>query len=165
MSSLKASIIVAVYNGEKTLGLTIDSLLAQTYDNFEILLIDDGSSDGSKALIESYMDDPRVKYHAKPNGGEVRACRWWLDLERDLIRPKLIVALGATAASAVLGKIVTIRDTRSKLIDLDEGTRALVTVHPSYILRLPDKATQEREREAFHADMALVRETVPELAL
>ena len=117
--------------------------------------------------VKHFKFAPRGKrrIHAKPNGGEVRACRWWLDLERDLIRPKLIVALGATAASAVLGKIVTIRDTRSKLIDLDEGTRALVTVHPSYILRLPDKATQEREREAFHADMALVRETVPELAL
>ena len=117
--------------------------------------------------VKHFKFAPRGKrrIHAKPNGGEVRACRWWLDLERDLIRPKLIVALGATAASAVLGKIVTIRDTRSKLIDLDAETRALVTVHPSYILRLPDKATQEREREAFHADMALVRETVPELAL
>ena len=51
MSTLKASVIVAVYNGEKTLGLTIDSLLAQTYPNLEILLIDDGSTDGSKALI------------------------------------------------------------------------------------------------------------------
>ena len=73
MSTLKASIIVAVYNGEKTLALTIDSLLAQTYSNFEILLIDDGSSDGSKALIESYSHDPRVKYHAKPNGGVASA--------------------------------------------------------------------------------------------
>lgn len=59
MSTLKASVIVAVYNGEKTLGLTIDSLLAQTYPNLEILLIDDGSTDGSKALIETYLHDPR----------------------------------------------------------------------------------------------------------
>ena len=86
MSSLKASIIVAVYNGEKTLGLTIDSLLAQTYDNFEILLIDDGSSDGSKALIESYMDDPRVKYHAKPNGGVASARNFGINVaEGDVI--------------------------------------------------------------------------------
>ena len=51
---------------------------------------------------------------------KVKACRFWLDLERDLVRPRLIVALGATAAAAVLGKSVTIRDTRSRLIDLDE---------------------------------------------
>ncbi|MEF2551480.1 UdgX family uracil-DNA binding protein [Aurantimonas sp. A2-1-M11] len=117
--------------------------------------------------VKHFKFAPRGKrrIHAKPNGGEIRACRWWLDLERELIRPKLIVALGATAASAVLGKTVTIRDARSRLIDLDDGTRALVTVHPSYILRLPDKVSQDEERRAFHADMALVRQTVPELAL
>lgn len=103
--------------------------------------------------------------HQKPNMGEIRACRWWLDLERELIKPKLIVALGATAAQAVLGKAVTIRDTRSRLIDLDDATKLLVTVHPSYILRLPDKAAQARESEAFDADMAMVLDFLPELKL
>ncbi|MDY8111013.1 UdgX family uracil-DNA binding protein [Fulvimarina sp. 2208YS6-2-32] len=117
--------------------------------------------------VKHFKFTPRGKrrIHAKPNVGEIRACRWWLDLERDLIKPKLIVALGASAAQAVLGKSVTIRDTRSRLIDLTAETRLLVTVHPSYILRLPDKAAQERERGAFQADMALVLRTVPELAL
>jgi probable DNA metabolism protein len=117
--------------------------------------------------VKHFKFVPRGKrrIHAKPNAGEIQACRWWLDTERELIRPKLVVALGATAAAAVLGRTVTIRDTRSKLIDLDEATRLLVTVHPSYILRLPDAEAKARESEAFNADMALVRRTVPELAL
>ncbi|MCB8839629.1 UdgX family uracil-DNA binding protein [Aurantimonas sp. VKM B-3413] len=116
--------------------------------------------------VKHFKFEPRGKrrIHAKPNMGEIKVCRWWLDLERDLVRPKLIVALGATAAQAVLGKTVTIRDTRSRLIDLDERTKLLVTVHPSYILRLPDAVSKERETRAFEADMALVLETVPELA-
>ncbi|EAU43139.1 Uracil-DNA glycosylase:Phage SPO1 DNA polymerase-related protein [Fulvimarina pelagi HTCC2506] len=117
--------------------------------------------------VKHFKFTPRGKrrIHAKPNMGEIKTCRWWLDLERELVKPKLIVALGATAAQAVLGKTVTIRDSRSKLINLTDEIRFLVTVHPSYILRLPDAAAQERERQAFRADMGLVLKTVPELAL
>ncbi|MBP0617618.1 UdgX family uracil-DNA binding protein [Jiella mangrovi] len=117
--------------------------------------------------VKHFKFEPRGKrrIHAKPNTGEIRICRWWLDQERALIAPKLIVALGATAAQAVLGKSVTIKATRSKLIDLDDRTQLLVTVHPSYILRLPDQAAKDRETQAFQADMALVLETVPELAV
>ncbi|HDZ72533.1 MAG TPA: DUF4130 domain-containing protein [Aurantimonas coralicida] len=105
------------------------------------------------------------RIHAKPNAGEVKSCRWWLDLERELIKPKLIVALGATAAQAVLGRSVAIRDIRSRLIDLDEATKLLVTIHPSYILRLPDEAVRAGESEAFNADMAMVLDFLPELTL
>lgn len=105
------------------------------------------------------------RIHAKPSMGEVKVCRWWLEIERELIRPKLIVALGATAAASVLGKAVTIRDTRSRLIDLDETTKLLVTVHPSYILRLPDPESQKREQAAFEEDMNRVKDYVPEIAL
>ncbi|MCQ0988650.1 UdgX family uracil-DNA binding protein [Jiella marina] len=117
--------------------------------------------------VKHFKFEPRGKrrIHAKPNMSEIKVCRWWLDQERRLIKPKLIVALGATAANAVLGKTVTIKATRSKLIDLDPETKLLVTVHPSYILRLPDQAAKERETKAFEADMALALETVPELAL
>ncbi|MCK5933497.1 MAG: UdgX family uracil-DNA binding protein [Fulvimarina manganoxydans] len=117
--------------------------------------------------VKHFKFTPRGKrrIHAKPNVGEIRACRWWLDLERELVKPKLIVALGASAAQGVLGKAVTIRDTRSKLIDLDVATKLLVTVHPSYILRLPDEAARVREQAAFEADMGLVLQTIPELAL
>lgn len=73
MSSVKASVIVAVYNGAKTLTQTIESILSQTYDNFELLLIDDGSTDESKNLIEKYLEDERVKYFKKQNGGVASA--------------------------------------------------------------------------------------------
>ena len=117
--------------------------------------------------VKHFKFEPRGKrrIHAKPNGGEIRACRFWLDLERDLVRPKLIVALGATAAQAVLGKTVTIRDTRSKLIDLDGETQLFVTVHPSYILRIPDPDRQALERQAFQADMRAILAALPQLAL
>lgn len=117
--------------------------------------------------VKHFKFVPRGKrrIHQKPNMGEIKVCRWWLDLERELVKPKLIVALGATAAQALLGKAVTIRDTRSRLIDLDDATKLLVTVHPSYILRLPDKAAQARESEAFNADMAMVLHILPELAM
>ena len=117
--------------------------------------------------VKHFKFTPRGKrrIHAKPNAGEIRACRWWLDLERQLIRPKLIVALGATAAQAVLGKSVTIRDTRSQLIDLDEETRLFVTVHPSFILRIPEPDRQAKERQAFLADMERILAFLPEIAL
>ena len=118
--------------------------------------------------VKHFKFEPRGKrrIHQKPNMGEVKVCRWWLEIERDLIKPKLIVALGATAAASVLGKAVTIRDTRSKLIDLPDGaTKLLVTVHPSYILRLPDEASKAREQKAFEADMAMAKAFVPEIAL
>lgn len=73
MSSVKASVIVAVYNGAKTLTQTIESILSQAYDNFELLLIDDGSTDESKNLIEKYLEDERVKYFKKQNGGVASA--------------------------------------------------------------------------------------------
>jgi probable DNA metabolism protein len=117
--------------------------------------------------VKHFKFTPRGKrrIHQKPNMGEVKACRFWLEMERDLVKPKLIVALGATAAAAVLGKTVTIRDTRSRLIDLDANTKLLVTVHPAYILRLPDPEAQARETELFNEDMARVRDYVPEIAL
>ncbi|MFD2236752.1 UdgX family uracil-DNA binding protein [Aureimonas populi] len=117
--------------------------------------------------VKHFKFEPRGKrrIHAKPNMGEVKVCRWWLELERELIRPRLIVALGATAAASVLGHSVTIRDTRSRLIDLEEGTKLLVTVHPSYILRLPDAAAKAREQAAFEKDMGMVKEYVPAIAL
>ncbi|ALN74495.1 UdgX family uracil-DNA binding protein [Aureimonas sp. AU20] len=118
--------------------------------------------------VKHFKFEPRGKrrIHAKPNMGEVKVCRWWLEQERELIQPKLIVALGATAAASVLGHAVTIRDTRSRLIDLPDGkTKLLVTVHPAYILRLPDPEAQRRETAAFEEDMARVKREVPEIAV
>src|SRR6478736_2848292 len=87
----------------------------------------------------------KIRLHQKPNTDEIRACRQWYERELAAIRPQLVVAMGATAAQCVFGKITPINRNRGRLIELDEGIEALVTVHPSYLLRLPDDDAQARE--------------------
>lgn len=101
------------------------------------------------------------RIHQKPNAGEVKACRFWLGLERQFVRPKLVVALGATAATSLLGKATSIASVRDRELALDDGTRLLVTVHPSYLLRLPDESAQRLETARFIADLARVGDLVP----
>lgn len=73
MNQLKASIIVAMYNGEDTIEKTIESLLAQSYDNFEILIVDDGSTDSGSSVVKKYLINPNVRYILKENGGVASA--------------------------------------------------------------------------------------------
>jgi DNA polymerase len=89
------------------------------------------------------------RIHQTPETPEIQACRWWLDQELDLIRPRILVALGATAARAMLGKAVTISRTRGAPIPLDNGIEGWVTVHPSFLLRVPDEARKAAERKRF----------------
>lgn len=93
------------------------------------------------------------RIHQKPDAGEVSHCRWWLEQELALVRPKLVVALGATAARALTGHAVKITAARGGLIPLADGTPMLVTVHPSYLLRLPDRAAQDMAYRQFVADL------------
>ena len=93
------------------------------------------------------------RIHAKPDAGEITACRWWIEQERAIVRPKLTVALGATAARSLLGKVVTISRERSRLIDLPGGGAAWITVHPSFLLRLPDPAAKAEEYARFVDDL------------
>jgi probable DNA metabolism protein len=95
----------------------------------------------------------RRRIHAKPDAGEITACRWWIEQERAIIRPKLTVALGATAARSLLGKAVTISRERGRLIDLPGGGAAWITVHPSFLLRLPDPAAKAEEYARFVDDL------------
>ena len=97
----------------------------------------------------------KIRLHQKPNTIEIRACRPWYERELAALSPDLVVALGATAAQSVLGKITPINKNRGHIIQLDEGTRALVTVHPSYLLRLPDREAKEREYERFVQDLRI----------
>ncbi len=93
------------------------------------------------------------RLHKTPNTGEAQACRWWLDNERRLVRPKVIVALGATAAKAVLGRPVSVVKERGPAGTLADGATGFVTVHPSYLLRIPDAAAKAAAYEAFVADL------------
>ncbi|WP_066798358.1 UdgX family uracil-DNA binding protein [Sphingomonas soli] len=93
------------------------------------------------------------RIHARPDAGEISACRWWYAQERLLLRPEMTVALGATAARQILGKTVTISAMRGRAIDLPEGGVGWVTIHPSFLLRLPDKARAEEEYALFVEDL------------
>lgn len=108
--------------------------------------------------VRHFKYEPRGKrrLHKRPNAGEIERCRWWTDLERALVEPKLIVAMGATAARGLLVKAVTITELRSKIFALPDGvTQALVTIHPSYLLRIREEADKKREFTAFVADLKL----------
>jgi uracil-DNA glycosylase len=97
----------------------------------------------------------KIRLHQKPNTPEINACRPWYERERAAIQPDLVVAMGATAAQSVFGKITPINKNRGRLIDLDDGTRALVTVHPSYLLRLPDAEAKALEYQRFVEDLKI----------
>jgi len=100
----------------------------------------------------------KMRLHQKPNTPEIKACRQWYERERAVVRPGLVVAMGATAAQSVFGKTIPIGKSRGRLIDLDDSTKALVTVHPSYLLRLPDAEAKAREYANFVDDLMLVAE-------
>jgi probable DNA metabolism protein len=95
----------------------------------------------------------KIRLHQKPNTSEIRACRPWYERELAAIKPGLVVAMGATAAQSVFGKVTPINKNRGRLIDLEDGTKALVTVHPSYLLRLPDAEAKALEYRRFVDDL------------
>jgi DNA polymerase len=93
------------------------------------------------------------RIHSKPDAGEIQACRFWLQQERELIRPPVTVALGATAARSLIGKAVTIGKVRGSPLKLADGSECWVTVHPSALLRMPDPERRRAERARFVEDM------------
>ena len=97
----------------------------------------------------------KIRLHQKPTTAEIRACRPWYERELAAVKPAVVVAMGATAAQSVFGKITPINKNRGRLIDLADGIRALVTVHPSYLLRLPDADAKAREYTRFVDDLRI----------
>ena len=93
------------------------------------------------------------RIHKKPNSKEIAACRPWLDAEIALLKPKIVVCLGATAAQALLGPKFKVTDRHGELIETNSGFHVMATVHPSSILRIPDEETRHRERERFTDDL------------
>ena len=104
-----------------------------------------------------FVQRGKRRLHSKPDGGEIKACRWWLEQERELIRPRLTVALGATAARALFGKVVTITSLRGNAQLLADGSECWVTVHPSALLRMPDRERRAEERARFVTDLKRIR--------
>lgn len=105
--------------------------------------------------VKHFKFEPRGKrrIHATPDAGEISACRWWIEQELLIVRPRVVVALGATAARSLLGKAVTISRERGRAIPLDSGAEAWITVHPSYLLRLPDAEAKAAQHATFIADL------------
>jgi len=109
--------------------------------------------------VKHFKFAPRGKkrLHQKPNAGEIAACRFWLNLERSFVRPQVIVALGATAVQALVGSRATISRLRDAPITLDDGTLLCATIHPSFLLRMPDRQRTAEERARFVADLKAAR--------
>ena len=123
--------------------------------------LDEAGIDRGKVYVTNavkhfkFVPRGKIRLHQKPNTEEIRSCRPWYERELAAVRPTLVVAMGATAAQSVFGKITTINKTRGRLIELADGVKALVTVHPSYLLRLPDTDAKAREYERFVADLKI----------
>jgi uracil-DNA glycosylase len=93
------------------------------------------------------------RIHQKPNAAETAACRPWLDAELEAVSPRVLVALGATAAQALLGRDFRVTKQRGVPVESDLAPNVLATVHPSSILRAPDEAAREEAYDAFVADL------------
>jgi len=109
-------------------------------------------------VVKHFKWEPRGKrrIHAKPNAAEIAACRPWLDAELELIKPEILLCLGATAAQALLGRTFRVSKERGKFVPSPLAPHVLATVHPSAILRAPDEATRHAEMDRFVADLKKV---------
>ena len=111
--------------------------------------------------VKHFKFEPRGKrrLHKKPNAQEIDRCHGWLDIEQRLVRPDIVVALGATAVRSVAGKPLAISKIRGRVVPLAGGGRMIATVHPSYILRVPDHDDRAALYAGFVADLkACVKE-------
>lgn len=93
------------------------------------------------------------RLHKRPNAYEIDRCHWWLDFERRLVKPDIVVALGATAVRSISGRPTSINKIRGRVLTLQDGGRMLATIHPSYILRIEDEADKRAEYRKFVTDL------------
>jgi len=111
-----------------------------------------------------YEQRGKRRIHSKPNAGEIQACRWWYGQERELLRPAVTVALGATAARQMLGKAVTITATRGMAHQLDDGGEGWVTIHPSFLLRIRERDEADAAFGRFVDDLKRIKDRVDALS-
>jgi uracil-DNA glycosylase len=93
------------------------------------------------------------RLHKRPNNYEIERCKIWLDRERELVEPTIIIALGVTATRSLIGKTVTIAKMRKTPVDMADGTRLVVTIHPSALLRIKDEADKRAAYGEFVTDL------------
>jgi uracil-DNA glycosylase len=112
--------------------------------------------------VKHFKFEPRGKrrLHKKPNAYEIDRCHWWFEQERAIVKPELIVALGATAARSLMGRTVTITKLRGEALSLADGTQLLVTIHPSALLRMQEEAEKRAAYAAFVKDLKIAAKLV-----
>src|SRR5438046_5806870 len=121
--------------------------------------LEEAGIDRSKVYVTNAVKhvkwEPRGKrrIHQKPNSREIAACRLWLEAELRIVRPRLVVAMGATAAQAIFGPGFRVTRERGKVLSSKLAPRVLATVHPSSLLRQPDEESREREYKHFVSDL------------
>src|SRR5437879_12744406 len=105
--------------------------------------------------VKHFKWEPRGKrrIHQKPNSREIAACRPWLEAELRIVRPRLVVAMGATAAQAIFGPGFRVTRERGKVLSSKLAPTVLATVHPSSLLRQPDEESRDREYKHFVSDL------------
>jgi DNA polymerase len=123
-----------------------------------------------KAIADAGIDRPKVfvtnavkhfkfemrgkrRLHKKPNAHEIERCRWWIDLERAIVKPRVVVALGATAVRSLMGKTMTIGKIRGRVLALPDGGQMVATIHPSYVLRIEDERDKQAQYRRFVHDL------------
>ena len=126
--------------------------------------------DRSKAYVTNavkhfkFEQRGKRRIHSKPEGPEIEACKWWIDQERALLAPRITVALGATAARSLFGKVMTIGKSRGVPMTLADGGECWITVHPSFLLRIPEPDRKAEEYARFVADLKAIGERVAQIA-
>src|SRR5437763_13370257 len=112
--------------------------------------------------VKHFKFEPRGKrrLHKKPNAYEIERCKWWFEQERAIVKPDLIVALGATAARSLMGRVVTITKLRGEALSLGDGTQLLITIHPSALLRMQEEPEKRAAYAAFVKDLKVAARLV-----
>lgn len=131
-------------------GKLLDSALAEAgIDRNEIYITN---------AVKHFKWKPRGKrrIHKKPNAAEIAACRPWLEAEIQVLKPQVVVCLGATAAQSLLGREFRVTQHRGELLESAFATHVMATIHPSAILRAPDEKTRNEQKESFITDLKKV---------
>jgi len=131
----------------------------QLFDNALVAAGIDRSTVYVTNAVKHFKFIPRGKrrIHNKPDAGEIEACRWWIGHERELIRPPVTVALGATAAHSLFGKTMAIGKNRGAPLQLPDGSECWITVHPSFLLRIPEEDRRRDEKKLFLRDLKRIK--------
>lgn len=133
-------------------------------------LLEDAGIDRQKCYVTNavkhFKHEPRGSFrlHKKPDAPEIEACKWWLRIEAAIVRPKLFVALGSTAAQSLTGNGRDILKRRGTFEETRDGRPILITIHPSALLRIPNAREAAAARRRFREDLALILDKVPAVA-